>query len=287
MKFLYGHAESIMILLIDVGNTRIKAGFFQPGQAIRNPCVVTLLHDQIHRLPEQVRTLCRQHALGDRIAGALGVSVASETVGHHLDEHLKNAFDIQARWLDGATPVPGMVNHYDNPARLGADRWLAMVGIAGLAGDEPVLLATFGTATTVDALSKQGETHHFLGGLILPGPDLMRHALTSGTARLPHADITLAAFPCHTHQAIATGIAAAQAGAVCRQYSALFRQTGRPPVVLCSGGGWPAVEAEIQASLLDRQRELRLPQREARWIEAPVLDGLARVASSAQHDTLR
>src|SRR3546814_3488501 len=59
----------------------------------------------------------------------------------------------------------------------------------------------------------------FYGGLILPGPALMRSALATGTANLPEANAPFAAYPTHTHQAISSGIAAAQAGALLRQRS--------------------------------------------------------------------
>ena len=49
----------------------------------------------------------------------------------------------------------------------------------------PFLLASFGTATTIDTV---GPDNVFAGGLILPGPAMMRNALAHGTANLPVAD---------------------------------------------------------------------------------------------------
>jgi type III pantothenate kinase len=175
--------------------------------------------------------------------------------------------------------MAGVRNAYDKPDQLGADRWASMVGLAPYARSGPVMLASFGTATTVDTLGPDGDDHlMFHGGLIFPGPALMRSSLVAGTANLPAADGPTAAYPTHTHQAITSGIAAAQAGAVLRQWREGFERFGQAPRVFSSGGGWPVVEAETQRLLYRAQGDLGLPKEEIRWLATPVLDGLARVA---------
>src|SRR5690606_9486627 len=117
----------------------------------------------------------------------------------------------------------------------------------------------FGTATTVDTLApEQSEgagltSVAFHGGLIFPGPDLMRSSLANGTARLPIASGPAVAFPTHTHQAISSGIAAAQAGAVLRQWREGLQRYGTAPRVYAAGGGWPIVEEEVRKSLARAQ----------------------------------
>src|SRR3546814_19763240 len=82
----------------------------------------------------------------------------------------------------------------------------------------------------------------FYGGLILPGPALMRSALATGTANLPEANAPFAAYPTHTHQAISSGIAAAQAGALLRQWREGIERFGQAPQVYSTGGAWLMVE---------------------------------------------
>ena len=114
-----------------------------------------------------------------------------------------------------------------------------------------------GTATTIDTLSGDGE---FLGGLILPGIDLMRFVLHEHTGRLPLQEGRFVRTPRNTVDAIETGCRHAQAGAVERMHRVL----GGDSACVVSGGGGQA--------LIER---LDLP---CRYVENLVLYGLARIA---------
>jgi type III pantothenate kinase len=83
----------------------------------------------------------------------------------------------------------GMPILYDNPAEVGADR--VVNGIAayeehGRAAKRPVIVVDFGTATTFDAISANGE---YLGGVICPGPQISADALFQRAAKLPRIDV--------------------------------------------------------------------------------------------------
>src|SRR5690606_16857825 len=106
-------------------------------------------------------------------------------------------------WVVPASQALGVSNGYREPERLGADRWAALLGLAGheqARGAEThspacALLAIFGTATTVDTLrpvraaggGKADAVFEFPGGLIFPGPEMMLSSLSTGTANLPRA----------------------------------------------------------------------------------------------------
>jgi len=188
---------------------------------------------------------------------------------------------------------------------------VALIGLATRT-PEPALLASFGTATTVDLLgpapaadparktgsevqtatdasdaadvtntvSVSGAGRRFEGGLILPGPELMRSSLNSGTAGLPYAQGSRTAFPRNTHAAISSGVVAAQAGAVMRQWHHALQALGRAPLLYCSGGGWPDVAEEMKSVLTDACRRANLPLAEPLWVETPVLDGLAALVTA-------
>jgi pantothenate kinase type III len=83
------------------------------------------------------------------------------------------------------------------------------------------LVVDAGTAMTVDALATDGR---FLGGLIVPGYDLMRASLARGTARLPVAAGRFDPFPRTTDDAIVTGALQAMAGAVVRTLEAILAE---------------------------------------------------------------
>jgi len=75
-----------------------------------------------------------------------------------------------------------------------------------------------GTAMTVDALSDTGE---FLGGIIVPGHDLMQQALVANTAALKLGEGAFQDYPDNTADAIASGAMQALAGAVERMSASL------------------------------------------------------------------
>jgi type III pantothenate kinase len=262
-----------MIVLVDVGNTRIKLGWIRVQTGERERTALTLAHGDVGLISAWL------NELDPTPTCAVGVNVAGAVMASTIDAVFQRDFPFKVRWICGQPEMAGVRNAYDKPDQLGADRWASMVGLAPYARSGPVMLASFGTATTVDTLGPDGDDHlMFHGGLIFPGPALMRSSLVAGTANLPAADGPTAAYPTHTHQAITSGIAAAQAGAVLRQWREGFERFGQAPRVFSSGGGWPVVEAETQRLLYRAQGDLGLPKEEIRWLATPVLDGLARVA---------
>ena len=111
-----------------------------------------------------------------------------------------------------------------------------------------------GTATTVDALSVEGE---FLGGLILPGIDMMRRSLTMGAAQLElgESEGSWHEFPRNTADAALSGAIKATVGAVHLQFAALaVRGETR---CLLSGGAADYVQPHLKLALL-RQDNLVL-----------------------------
>jgi len=252
-----------MIVLLDVGNSRIKLGWYHPSLG-RETSVHAIALDPLAQLPELLHKWLAKLPL--QPIEAFGVNVA----GIEVAELLENEFQTAGCKLLWNTPVAAQLdvhNGYDQPEQLGADRWAALLGLAGHFPDAhpPLVLATFGTATTVDTLS---PTNHFEGGLILPGPALMRQSLAKGTANLPFASGTGSDYPTHTQQAISTGVVAAQMGAVWRQCEIARKHFGIAPILCVSGGGWLEVEPEIRSMMAATEIQV---------IPNPVLDGLARV----------
>ncbi len=144
------------------------------------------------------------------------------------------------RWVVPTSQEAGVTNGYDHPARLGADRWVAMIGarhrLLARGLKKPCVVVMVGTAVTVEALDAQG---HFLGGIILPGHGIMLRALESGTAGLhvPTGEVT--DFPTNTSDALTSGGTFAIAGAVQRMVDNLTRHCGEAPVCMMTGGaGW-------------------------------------------------
>jgi type III pantothenate kinase len=136
----------------------------------------------------------------------------------------------------------GVKNGYDDPAGLGSDRWSGLIGAHAAFPDEHLLIATFGTATTLEALRADGS---FTGGLIAPGWSLMMQSLGTHTAQLPILDAdaarraldrTQSAFAKDTRGALSAGCLMAQAGLIERAWRDLCREW-QTEVRLVIGGG--------------------------------------------------
>ena len=238
-----------MILLIDAGNSRIKWRL-QCASKGRVEAEGALVHDDIDRLAS-----LRPQALS--AARIVGSNVAGTTVAEHIARALGTE---HIDWLRPGQQACGVRNLYEHPLQLGADRWAALIGARAVHAYASVVVMA-GTATTVDLLSASGD---FLGGLILPGVELMQQSLARGTAELPSASGKFRLQPRCTLDAIRSGCLQAQAGAVER----MFRQIATQPDALCllSGGA-----ADGFAELLD------IPLQR---IDNLVLHGLAVFAAS-------
>jgi type III pantothenate kinase len=218
-------------LAIDVGNTRLKWAEFashEPGSPLLNQGAVFLEtidslaeSDWCHLQPPQ---------------SMLGCVVAGEAVRRRVEEQLE-LWDLTPSWVVPSRSGGGIVNGYEHPNRLGADRFVAQVGararLLRTGPPRPALVVMVGTAVTVDAVDAGGR---FLGGFILPGFGLMLRALEMGTAGLKAPTGEVVDFPTNTSDALMSGGAHAIAGAVERMYRSLAAHCGQTPACYMSGG---------------------------------------------------
>lgn len=221
-------------LAIDIGNTRLKWACYdapRPG--------ATLIAEGVEFL-ENIDHL----AEGDwsrlpRPDAVLGCAVAADAVRRRVDEQLE-MWDAHAQWVVASESEGGLHNGYDHPARLGADRWVAMIGgwhhLHSQGVQAPMVVVMVGTAVTVEAVDAQGR---FLGGFILPGHGIMLRALESGTAGLHVPTGEVRYFPTNTSDALTSGGTYAIAGAVQCMVQHLREHTGLEPRCIMTGGaGW-------------------------------------------------
>lgn len=221
-------------MAIDVGNTRLKWALYDAP----HPGAVLLAHgaeflDHIEKLAE-----------GDWAQlpvprYMLGCVVAGDAVKRRVQEQME-IWDVSPSWVVSSANEAGLTNGYDHPSRLGADRWVAMIGarhhILAQGTPRPLVVVMVGTAVTVECLDAQG---HFLGGLILPGHGIMLRALESGTAGLhvPTGEVRL--FPSNTSDALTSGGTYAIAGAVERMVQHVLEHCDQVPACIMTGGaGW-------------------------------------------------
>ena len=222
-------------LAIDIGNTRLKWSLYDAAR----PGASLLAHgaeflDHIERLADG------PWADLPAPASMLGCVVAGDTVRRRAEEQLVERFDCSPRWVVSSAAEAGIVNGYDHPTRLGADRWVAMIGarhrMLAQGPARPMVVVMIGTAVTVEAVDTYGK---FLGGLILPGHGIMLRALESGTAGLHVPTGEVREFPTNTSDALTSGGTYAIAGAVERMVQHVRAHCGAEPACYMTGGaGW-------------------------------------------------
>lgn len=225
-----------MLLLIDAGNTRIKWAVVDdaPGKAASTWLASgSVAHAQLGQLPGawQQWSQERQGQHGP-ITRALISNVAGAPVAAALQQALPA--DVAVDWFASTAALAGVRNAYRNPVQLGCDRFASAIGAHALRPASALIIATCGTATTIDALTADGM---FIGGMILPGLGLMASSLARNTAQLPQVaqDLHIAQpFADHTDAAIVSGCLAAQAGAIERAVAA--HGVHGPVQCLLSGG---------------------------------------------------
>jgi type III pantothenate kinase len=230
------------MLLVDAGNTRVKWALAQdgaaPGDWLAHGAVV---HADLDGL--------RGAWAGRSVTRAIVSNVAGAALRERLAALLARLWPaLQTEWFSAQAELAGLRNRYRNPTQLGADRFAAALGARTLAPGKALVVATCGTATTVDAVSAEGE---FLGGMILPGLGLMLGSLARGTAQLPDTSAQAQlppVFADNTEDAIRSGCISAQAGAIGRAVASL-------PAELCivSGGaaGHVAPALSVPYRILD------------------------------------
>lgn len=154
---------------------------------------------------------------------------------------------------------------YTDPARLGVDRFLSMLGARAdsirAAQNAPVLVCGVGTALTLDLVTADGR---HLGGRIAPSPTFMRQALSQQVAQLPARGGRYVEFADNTSDALASGCVGAALGLVQRSLAEAGSRLGAAPILYLHGGGGEELRA-------------LLPQ--ARWAPRLVLEGLAQWAA--------
>jgi type III pantothenate kinase len=229
-----------MKLLIDAGNTRIKWAFVNAaGDWLRSGVLPVGQASELPSLFADSPELLQMSALQQ-----IWVSnVAGEEVARHI-RNIAAGQPTRPRFVVAQETQCGVRNGYANAAKLGSDRWAALIAAWHLVHGK-CLVVNCGTATTIDTLSGLGE---FLGGLILPGVELMQRSLTDATDQLKSIYVEpemgkYAQFPQNTVDAMFSGAIQAGCGAIQRQH-ALLGNAGAP--VVLSGGAAEVLRGHLR-----------------------------------------
>jgi type III pantothenate kinase len=173
-----------MLLCIDIGNTNITLGLYD-GSALGPRW---RLATDLERMPDEfgLQVVGLLQLAGRSPADIDAVSMASVVpplTGRWM-EACRAYLQREAFVVDAGVRT-GVKIHYDDPRAVGADRVADAAAAYRLYGG-PACIVDFGTATTFDALSAEGE---YLGGAIAPGIGIAAQALYQRTAKLPRIDL--------------------------------------------------------------------------------------------------
>jgi type III pantothenate kinase len=230
------------VLLVDIGNTRIKwARFDGKRLGTRRAAVHSAWHsaDYARRLFGSARLL----------EGMLVASVAGAPVDRRLAAAARRA-GVPARFVTVPRRAAGVTVGYLEPWRLGVDRFVAAVGAHNLFKGVATCVVGVGTAMTIDLITAAGRQR---GGVIIPAPGLMVDTLlknTHGIRRRAHGGASGATglFGRSTRAAIVQGSRYAAAATIDRAVEEASTLLGRRPLVVMTGGEAPAVRPLVRSS---------------------------------------
>ena len=230
------------VLLVDIGNTRVKWARFANGR--------------LHKQRAAVHAGWEAEDFAQRLMGrARGIEriIVASVGGARLDRHLTAA----ARRVSGITPqfvlttrqLGGVHTAYAQPWRLGVDRFVAAIAAHRMAPRRAVCIVDIGTAMTIDLVDAHGG---HVGGAIIPGPRLMVESLLRSTSGILQRSGGNAGgrslFARDTRAGIKHGTLYAAAGVVDRAVMEARRALGASPLVLLTGGAAPAVHPLIRST---------------------------------------
>jgi len=222
-----------MLLAIDIGNTNITFGLYE-GKKLGPRWRIRTIHE---KMPDEYGILLDQlfHHQGYRPEQVTGVAVASvvppltQVFGQVCQEYIR-----QKPLVVDVGVKTGFRIRYEPPQGVGADRVVDAAAVRVLYS-VPACVVDFGTATTFDAISAEGD---YLGGAITPGIGIAARALFERTAKLPRVELTRppSAIGSNTPHAIQSGLLFGYVGLVEGMVARFKAELGPETQIIATGG---------------------------------------------------
>ena len=214
--------------IFDLGNTRLKCAPLNDDGSLGT--VHALAHDETGFV-DALEALLPADADSACLA-----SVGSPALTAAVLDVLASRFQ-RISIARSVAQLAGVRIAYAEPARLGVDRFLALLAARARA-PRPWLVVGVGTAITIDLLDRAGQHR---GGRIAPSPRLMREALHHAAAQLPAQGGDYVEFAADSHDALASGCGGAALGLIERSLREATQVLGEAPGLLLHGGGADAL----------------------------------------------
>src|ERR1700704_2229112 len=222
-----------MLLVIDAGNTNTSLGVFNGAELVAHWRLTTARSRTVDEYGVHARNLFELAGLDFQAISAIAIASVVPPLNYTLKQMAEVYFHLSPLFVDHTTET-GVRILYEPPSDVGADRLVDAVAAIHKYG-APCIIVDFGTATTFNAINKDGA---YLGGVITPGIMISSDALFERTAKLPRVDIKRPGkvIGSSTVTAMQSGLYHGYAGLVDGVLRKMIDELGTMPRVIATGG---------------------------------------------------
>jgi type III pantothenate kinase len=230
-----------MLLAIDVGNTEITLGVFEGEEPRARWHLATRIHRVTDEYAVLLMNLLQHHNLKLEDIKEIAICCVVPPLLSTIVDMCQRYFNIKP-FVVGAGVKTGVRIRMDNPREVGADRIVNAAAAHRLYGG-PVIITDFGTATTFDVVSKEGD---YLGGVIAPGIGIAAEALFIRAAMLPRVELARPnrVIGSNTTSAMQSGIVYGYIGLVEGIVARIQKELGEKTTVIATGGFAEVIASE-------------------------------------------
>jgi type III pantothenate kinase len=233
-----------MLFAIDIGNTNITLGLYE-GDKLGPRWRLATSYD---RMPDEygilVVNLFRHAGIDVKDVSAIAMASVVPPLTGTFEQACVQYLGLAPLVVDAETKT-GVRVRYEDPKQVGADRVVDAAAVQKLYGG-PACVVDFGTATTFDAISSEGD---YLGGAIAPGIGIAADALFQRTAKLPRVDLQRppSAIGCNTVHSLQSGLLFGYVGLVEGMVARFRTELGPTMKVIGTGGLAELIARETSA----------------------------------------
>jgi len=222
-----------MLLAADIGNTEITLGVFEDEKLRATWHMATGIHRRADEYAALLLNLLHHQGLDISDIKEVALCSVVPPLIATFEDLFQRYFDVSPLVV-GAGVKTGVRIRMDNPKEVGADRIVNAAAAHHLYGG-PVIIADFGTATTFDTASREGD---YLGGAIAPGIVTAAEGLFTQAAMLPRVELTRPkhAIGTNTTSAMQSGIIFGYVGLVEGIVARIQQELGEKAKVVATGG---------------------------------------------------
>jgi len=174
-----------MLLAVDVGNTQTVIGLFKEDKMLASWRMVTPKYETSDEIAASIFNFLKNSGFNPDEVSGFAISCVVPRIIEEITNMSKKYFDTYP-FIVSSNIKSDLIISYDCPDEIGADRIANSVAAKEIYG-YPAIVVDFGTATTFDILSSEGE---YAGGVIAPGIEISSEALFNSAAKLSKVELS-------------------------------------------------------------------------------------------------